>query len=136
MSSLADCLELDVEDERAVGWYVLAHGLAAIGQIGRYGERSLAAHFHVLDANVPAFDDLAGAEAKAKWLARHALVELLAALLEAARVVDVSELAALGHRSVALFGLLDQDAVLVDLLLLLLGRFWLKKHVEKKCNTL
>ena len=103
---LVDGLELDVKDERAVGRNV-ADALVAVAHVWRNGDGALAAHFHVLEADVPALDDLAGAQTESERLAGRARVELLAVLLELAGVVDVDLFALLGDRSVALLGVFD-----------------------------
>lgn len=43
--------------------------LAAVGQMRRDCDFALATNCHAHDANVPAFDDFAGAELECKWFA-------------------------------------------------------------------
>lgn len=90
---LTDSFEFDVENERAIRGYIVAHLATTIAHVGRYGDLPLAAHSHVLHAHVPALDHVAFAQLKLKRLAARARVELLAVLFQSTRVVHVNELA-------------------------------------------
>ena len=49
---LTDRFEFDIEHERAVGGYVVAHFLGTVAHVRRDGDGSLAADLHVLEADV------------------------------------------------------------------------------------
>jgi len=59
---------LDVEYQRRVRWDT-REGFAAVGQASWDGDSSCAADGHACDADIPAFDDFAGAEGEGEWFA-------------------------------------------------------------------
>lgn len=58
MSRSLDLEKLNVEDQLAVGWDA-GDALAAVGEVGRNRQTTLAADGHASNADIPALDNLA-----------------------------------------------------------------------------
>src|SRR5689334_5089087 len=84
--TLKNPVERDVEDERRVGRNRSA-SRAAVREIGRNHETALSADTHAWNAEVPAANDLAGAESERNIRIR---VELCAFRIRSGRVVEPS----------------------------------------------
>src|SRR5690348_1192703 len=97
---LLDADEVDDEDQRRVRRDRPARALRAVAEVRRDDQLAPPADLHALHALVPAGDDLAGAEREAERLpAIPRRVELLAALVEHADVLDGHGLAGLRLRT-------------------------------------
>lgn len=108
MTSLLDLQQLHIKDEGAVRRDAVQL-LRAVGQRGRDGQATLAANGHAGNANVPAGDDLALADAEGERGALLVGVEDLAAL-ELANVAHADAVAVLDNTAGADLAVVNGDA--------------------------